>query len=158
MIFLAKNEMDGAVVTIPLESRSNPEHGLDDLYQRALQLIGRHVADRMTLKEILAILGVSHYMLLRLFLARTGRTPNQEMARLRLQHAQSLLLTTQLPLKKIAIMCGFRRVSNFSDFFCRQTSLTPGAFRKRYRGVNVRKLTPVRNNGIEPKSESTTFE
>ncbi len=102
------------------------------LYMRAMELLRQHVADRVGLKDILAPLEVSHYILMRLFLDHLGRTPNQELLRLRLEHAKSLLVNTNLPVNKIAQMCGYPRPSNFGDFICRHTSLTPLSYRRRH--------------------------
>ncbi len=107
----------------------------ESLYARAMKVIRRHATDGTTLEEILDSLMVSRDTLERHFLQHLGRTPGQELVRLRLEHAQTLLVTTDLPIKKIALLCGYRRVSNFGAFIHRQTGLSPRAFRQRYSQV-----------------------
>jgi AraC-like DNA-binding protein len=59
-----------------------------------------------------------------------GLSPHQYFLRLRLEHAQELLRTTDLPLRAIAVSCGFADVHHFSKAFKRFTRLPPGAYRR----------------------------
>ncbi len=59
-----------------------------------------------------------------------GLSPHQYLLRLRIEHAQSLLTTTDLPLSDIAASCGFADEHHFSKAFKRIVRVTPGAFRK----------------------------
>jgi AraC-like DNA-binding protein len=59
-----------------------------------------------------------------------GVSPHQYFLRLRIQHAQDLLRSTDLPLKEIADYCGFADVHHFSKTFKRRVQLAPGAFRR----------------------------
>ena len=108
------------------------ECGTNGLFKNSLGMLRRHAADRVPLKEILASLQVSHYTLMRIFLTHLGRTPSQELARIRLEHAKSLLITTDLPFNTVAQLCGFKSHANFGDYICRYTGLTPGTFRRRH--------------------------
>jgi AraC-like DNA-binding protein len=58
-----------------------------------------------------------------------GLSPHQYFLRLRIEHAQELLRTTDLPQRDIAEYCGFADVHHFSKAFKRLTRLPPGAFR-----------------------------
>jgi AraC-like DNA-binding protein len=58
-----------------------------------------------------------------------GLSPHQYFLRLRIEHAQELLRTTDLPQRDIAEYCGFADVHHFSKAFKRITRLPPGAFR-----------------------------
>jgi transcriptional regulator GlxA family with amidase domain len=49
--------------------------------------------------------------------------------RLRIEHAQELLRTTDLLQRDIAAYCGFADVHHFSKAFKRITQLPPGAYR-----------------------------
>jgi AraC-like DNA-binding protein len=60
-----------------------------------------------------------------------GVSPHQYFLRLRIQHAQDLLRTTNLPLKQVAEYCGFADVHHFSKTFKQWVQLSPGAFRSR---------------------------
>ncbi len=103
----------------------------DGLYQKALQLIQDHVGDGTTITKILQSLKVSRTTLRRHFLDQLGRPPGEELMRLRVERAKNLLTNTNFSIKSIAFKSGFRRVSNFGDFFRRQTGLSPRMFRER---------------------------
>jgi transcriptional regulator GlxA family with amidase domain len=49
---------------------------------------------------------------------------------LRIEHAQSLLTTTDRPLRDIADACGFADVHHFSKAFKRLAHVSPGAYRR----------------------------
>ena len=69
---------------------------------RALTLIRERACDGSGVEEVLDDLTVSRSTLERQFLAAVGRTPGQEMLRVRLQRAKELLRTTALPVSKVA--------------------------------------------------------
>jgi transcriptional regulator GlxA family with amidase domain len=69
----------------------------------------------------------------RLAPATLGRSPNQEILRVRTERARALLLETDLTLSAVARQCGFGSAKYFGDAFQRQTGTTPGAFRRRAR-------------------------
>jgi transcriptional regulator GlxA family with amidase domain len=58
-----------------------------------------------------------------------GLSPHQYFLRLRIEHAQELLRTTDLPQRDIAAYCGFADVHHFSKAFKRITRLPPGVYR-----------------------------
>jgi AraC-like DNA-binding protein len=64
------------------------------------------------------------------FRQQFGLSPHQYLLRLRIQHAQSLLTTTDLPLREIAQACGFADVHHFSKAFKRIVGVSPGAYRQ----------------------------
>lgn len=59
-----------------------------------------------------------------------GVSPHQYFLRLRIDHAQNLLASTDLPVKLIAEYCGFANVHHFSKAFKQRLNLSPGAFRR----------------------------
>jgi LacI family transcriptional regulator len=58
-----------------------------------------------------------------------GRTPHEELQRLRLERVKSLLLQTGWPLKKVARAAGFSYVEHLHLIFRRETGMTPSKFR-----------------------------
>lgn len=58
-----------------------------------------------------------------------GHSPHQYLLRLRIEHAQSMLTTTDLPLRDIAAACGFADEHHFSKAFKRMSGVSPGAYR-----------------------------
>ncbi len=99
-------------------------------FEQALQLIHTRACTGLTIEQILDSVPISRTTLERQFLENIGRTPGQELIRVRIAQAQHLLATTNLPIKRIAQMAGFRQATNFSVFFRKQTNLSPTAFRR----------------------------
>jgi AraC-like DNA-binding protein len=109
-----------------------PKLSHETLYAKALRVITLRAGDGMTVKELCGVLHVSPKTLQRHFLDIVGRTPSQELIRLRMERAKELLANTKFSIKFIAILTGYRRVSYFGDFFRRQTGLSPRAYRQQH--------------------------
>jgi AraC-like DNA-binding protein len=63
------------------------------------------------------------------FRARTGLTPAHFMTEIRVQEAARLLVTTRLPLERIALECGFANANHFRKVFRRFRQQRPSAYR-----------------------------
>ena len=74
-------------------------------------------------------LSVSH--LCRAFKQSFGITVNQRLARLRVERAQHLMLTTSEPLSQIALACGLADQAHFSKLFRRVLGEPPNVWRRR---------------------------
>lgn len=59
-----------------------------------------------------------------------GVAPHQYLMRLRIEHAQSLLTTTDAPLTEVATLCGFADTPHLTKAFRRATGTTPAAYRR----------------------------
>ncbi len=64
------------------------------------------------------------------FRARTGLTPARFMTEVRVQEAARLLVTTRLPLERIAHECGFANANHFGKVFRRFRQQRAGAYRR----------------------------
>jgi AraC-like DNA-binding protein len=73
--------------------------------------------------------GLSEVHLTRLFFQEFGVSPRKYWDRRRLEHARTLLKTSETPVKETAWLCGFRSDANFSVWFRRNTGLSPGGYR-----------------------------
>ena len=69
----------------------------------------------------------------RRFAASTGTTPYQWLLRRRLQRAQDLLETTDLPVDAVARHCGLVTAANLRKHFGRALRTTPHAYRNAFR-------------------------
>jgi LacI family transcriptional regulator len=58
-----------------------------------------------------------------------GRSPKEEMMRIRLERAKQLLTETTLPVGVVAEKCGFSQAKYFSHVFHARLGLTPGQYR-----------------------------
>ena len=74
-------------------------------------------------------LAMDRSTLRRIFQSKMCMTPSDYLAKLRIQHALSLLEQTRLPLAEIADRCGFSDISYFCRVIRRAVGVSPGSFR-----------------------------
>ena len=106
-----------------------PEH----LAERAKTLVDSLLRQQVSAGDLAERLGVEPRRLLRVFRERFGRTPMEYLRAARLQRAQELLLTSELPIARIAAEVGFRYLSYFDRAFREEFSMPPAEFRRSYR-------------------------
>lgn len=80
--------------------------------------------------QIAASFGYSHDHLRHIFKQQTNTTIHQYLLNCRLYAAKQLLLNTQMPIRDIALQCGFRSSVHFSNFFKSKMNISPRQFRK----------------------------
>lgn len=108
----------------------------------AIRYIREHACDPCTVSDVLREVPVGRRWLERHFLRHLGRTPHDEIARVRVETARRLLLQSDLSLVDIAQQCGFSTLSNFHLAFKQFTSETPAAFRRNAVGGSGTSLCP----------------
>ena len=115
-----------------IERQSTDSFAVDDRsLAAALNCIrSRATAGRIAVRDIAQAAGLSLHTLQRRFRTRLGRTVQQEIARVRNETAQRLLLTTRLPMTAVAEHSGYESSPVFTRAFCRATGTTPLAFRR----------------------------
>lgn len=91
-----------------------------------------HLKEKMKLETFGNLSNMSPYYLHRLFTRMKGMTPAQYLTKLRIDRARELLATTELPIKTVALECGFEQIPYFSQVFKKQEGCAPGEFRKRH--------------------------
>ena len=99
-----------------------------DLAQ-AIRFIREHACDGIAVSDVLRVVPLSRRAFEKRFLDRLGRTPHQEILRLKVARAEQLLAETDLSLAAIAERTGFRHAEYLSVAFKRATGRTPGRFR-----------------------------
>lgn len=107
--------------------------GHQSFAQRVTAWLETRLAEPYSLKRLAGAFHVSDRTLLRRFKAEAGRTPLDQLQNLRIGHAKRLLETTTASLAEIAEQVGYRDLSTFSKLFVRKVSLTPAAYRRRFR-------------------------
>jgi AraC-like DNA-binding protein len=75
--------------------------------------------------------GLSRYHFLRRFKKETGQTPAACLREKRLDRAMELLTLSDLPVKRVAAMCGFAGSAHFCAAFAKRFGHSPGAIRRR---------------------------
>ncbi len=93
--------------------------------------VERHISEPITLADLAGELELSRYHLIRKYRQLTGQTPMADVTRLRVEHARNLILTTALPLKRIAPAVGLGDVYRMCRLFRKHLGITPGSLRRR---------------------------
>ncbi len=86
--------------------------------------------DALDVTTLAAEYGMSRTHFSHLFKARTGMSPAHFATEVRIHEAAQLLLETKLPLKQIAIQCGFANANYFCKVFRRCQHLSPESYRR----------------------------
>jgi AraC-like DNA-binding protein len=98
-----------------------------------IQIILRFIADnydqKITIKDISEETGLHPNYAMKLFTRVLKISIKQYVNKLRLQHAQALLIDTNEPILNIALKAGFGSISRFYDIFNREYHKTPQQFR-----------------------------
>ncbi len=113
--------------------------GVEDqpMVSRTRTYVRDHLGDRLTLKALAAVNGLSKFHFLRLYREATGRTPMQDVRIMRASAAREMILGTNLPFKDIAPRVGLGDEYAMSRVFRQILGMPPGRYR-RTRYVKVR--------------------
>ncbi|MGL5808658.1 MAG: helix-turn-helix domain-containing protein [Nocardioides sp.] len=106
--------------------------------RRAIDYARAHFATPIRVEELAVIASMSTQGLERVVRRTLGVSPKQFVQRLRIDHAATLLATTDQLLAEIATACGFYDQSQLTRVFRAQTGLTPGAYRAGAKTANTR--------------------
>ena len=108
--------------------------GEKDTAKRLLAWLRENCCRCPSAEDVSRAFGYHPVHLNRIMHREAGMTLHQYVLHCRLEEAKHLLESTSLSVEDIALQTGFCYVSNFSGCFRRETGITPGAYRKAYRG------------------------
>ena len=94
--------------------------------------IDQHYTEPITLQSIGDALHFSPYYLSHIFKEMSGYSPGQYLLRRRIGEAQTLLISTDLPVARIAEMVGYETHSYFNLQFTKHVGMPPRRFRENY--------------------------
>lgn len=89
-----------------------------------------HLEEPLTLENLAEFASMSKYYFLRTYKQLTGRTPMEDLRRIRLEAARNMIITTNLPLKVIAPKTGLGDEYHLSHMFRRYLQTTPSELRR----------------------------
>ena len=95
----------------------------------AVRFIRQHACDPCSVDDVVREVAVGRRWLERQFLAQLGRTPHEEIVRVRIDNAKRLLLRREFGVFHVAERCGFSKVQ-FMRAFRQLTGTTPAAYRR----------------------------
>lgn len=101
----------------------------DTTIQKLLRYIGSRFYENITLENTAKDLGFSKFHISRIFNHKIGEQFNDYINKLRINMAQSLLVTTDSNIATIALECGFESIRNFNRVFKTYSGMTPTEFR-----------------------------
>ncbi len=112
--------------------RSSPTHAVRhrELVEQAEAFLERNFYRTLTRAEVSRAVGLSEPHLGRLFRSGTGRSLLRRLGEIRIAHACSLLLESDLPITRIALDVGLNSFSHFSQAFKQATGLSPSDYRR----------------------------
>lgn len=98
--------------------------------ESAIQYIGEHYGESLTLPELARHVNMSQFYFSRLFKKQCGYSPHEYIILVRINRAKHLLKTTDQPVKVIANSVGYPNITTFSNLFSSRVGVSPSQFRK----------------------------
>jgi LacI family transcriptional regulator len=129
---LDKNRVVPVSSVIPRESTDNVSVRDPDVAS-ALRFILAHAGEWIGVRELLLALPVQRRSLERKFRKVLGRSPLEEIRRVRVDLAKQLLSGTDLPMPIVARRSGFSEAKQLSQVFRALVGMTPTSYRSNFR-------------------------
>jgi LacI family transcriptional regulator len=105
---------------------------------RSLRFIWEHGHEPICIKDLVGVSAMSRRGLHKAFIEHLGRTPGQELQRVRIDHAKRLLAGTTQKIETIAHESGYQSINSFCVAFKRVTGMSAKQFRdnmSRHNGI-----------------------
>ena len=110
------------------------------LYNRGIRGITEYINDHyiqdIQLDDLAQMSGFSKSYFIRVFKQATGESPITYISKLRISKAKYLIETTELPVTKIAKLCGFKKQNSFTSQFKRYSEISPKEYRKNSKKIS----------------------
>lgn len=104
-------------------------HCYSNTAEEAMTYINEHFTEEISVPDLAAKAGLSHYYFIRAFKKETGFTPHEYLLNTRIATAQYLLKNTRLTIKDICYQTGFSCESIFCTAFKNRLGMTPTQYR-----------------------------
>lgn len=102
----------------------------DPAIRAALVFINKHLGESFGVPEIAAGIGVSRHKLDSLFAHKLGHSVGTEILNRRIARVKHMLADPEIPVKAIAMECGFCNIAYLSNTLKRVTGLSPRVWRQ----------------------------
>jgi transcriptional regulator GlxA family with amidase domain len=109
-----------------------PVLGHSSLFAGTVDWLQEHLDEPITVEDLATRAAMSPRTFARRFLASTGTTPYQWLIQQRIQLAQRLLETSDLPVDSVAEKSGFCTAANLRKHFSRAVHTSPQAYRRTF--------------------------
>ena len=104
----------------------------DDVLAEVLEWLERRLDQPVTVAELARRSELGERTFLRRFAAATGTTPHRWLTQRRLDRAQHLLETTELPVDQVAVACGYASAAALRHQFGRLRGTSPSGYRRAF--------------------------
>lgn len=104
----------------------------DPVIAQALRFIRERAREGIDVSDVLKVVPLSRRVFESRFQQIVGRTPHQEILRVRLLRVQQLLSDTELSMTEIAVRTGFEHPEYLSVTFKRELGQSPSAYRREH--------------------------
>ncbi|QDS91017.1 Xylose operon regulatory protein [Rosistilla ulvae] len=105
----------------------------DPWLSRAIQIIRERATDGLNVTDLMTEVPLSRSSLERGFRQFLGRSPNEEIVRVRVEQVCRLLRETDINLDGIAQRAGFSRAQYMVEVFRKHKGMTPGVYRRQHK-------------------------
>jgi LacI family transcriptional regulator len=105
-------------------------HSVDPVVARALRWMEGQLAEPLQMDEVARMAGLSRRNLEYLFAEHLGRSPYQQLLRMRMDLAKRLLRHSRKTMAEIGESCGFNSAREFSVRFKQKVGCPPSAYRE----------------------------
>lgn len=95
----------------------------------SLRFIWEHASEPISVKDLVGVAAMSRRGLHKAFLENVGRTPGQELQRVRIDRAKRFLAEAEHKIEVVASMCGYQSANSFCVAFKQATGMSPKQFR-----------------------------
>jgi LacI family transcriptional regulator len=99
---------------------------------QAIRFIRLHACEGINVSDVLREVPMSRRIMEARFKKLIGRTPHDEIDRVRLNRVKELLRETDLPMTEVASRAGYEHVEYLSVVFKKKLGLPPGQYRKKH--------------------------
>jgi LacI family transcriptional regulator len=124
--------------------RSTEVLAIDDRHiANAVRYIREHACEGIDVSDVLGAVPLSRSALERRFSGALGRSPKEEILRVRLSRARQLLSETKFSMSLIAEKIGLEHPEYFNVIFKKKIGVTPGQFRAQSRATDSRTQEPA---------------
>jgi AraC family transcriptional regulator len=93
------------------------------------EFVMAHLAERLLVRDLATVAGLSPTHFAHAFTRVTGRPPHRHVLALRVQRALQMLTTTRRPLVDVAAECGFASQQHMTQVLRAHCGITPGRLR-----------------------------
>ncbi len=117
-----------ALLQITIGNISNIE-SKSKTFDSVLAFVQRNITQDITLRSIADACACSESTVSHLFKEYTGQSVKKYINNLRIKRAEKFLVSTDLPISNIALLCGYANTNYFSTAFKKEFGLSPKQYR-----------------------------